>query len=155
MFEKHDWIKAITAFLLCAVLLGALLIGAKMADNYFLKGHVQDVVIHDLDSNLYSDDDFQTVIDLTLRDFQTQQYAGCSLFDLHYAGDQYSTKWTEKAREDYGYSKALVLCTSFRSSFISKFFGYCGAVDVVYDFEWIYAKKTENGNWEYITRGYW
>lgn len=76
--------KRILSFILCAVMLLTLCAG----------GDVSHAATHEVESELYTQDDIKSAINVTKRQFR-RNWNGCTLTEIYYAGDEVSEKHQE------------------------------------------------------------
>ena len=79
-------------------------------------GNVENVVIDNGDSKLYTTEEIDDVVDLVKDEFKTLD--GCTLYTLSYAGDEWSERekdYRNSGQEETKYVSCIVLNSSFCS----------------------------------------
>lgn len=89
--------KRILSFIFCAVMLLTLC----------ACGDVSHAATHEVESELYTQDDIKSAINVTKRQFR-RNWNGCTLTEIYYAGDEVSEKHQEWADRN-GLDEVIVL----------------------------------------------
>lgn len=118
------------------------------------KGDISKVKIDLGESEIYSEDDIQSAIDVILADFE-KDWEGCELKMISYAGDeesQFETDYYLGENKYYDADEAIVLVSDFYArnpsdnSGLNSPFDYNG-------WSWILV-RTEGGTWRHVDHGY-
>lgn len=75
------------------------------------RGNIKNVNIINVDSELYSEVEINSAIDITLKHFK-ENFKGCTLTEIQYVGDDYVETFDEWAKQ-YEAQQAIVLVSSF------------------------------------------
>ncbi len=94
--------KKITIFLVCAVLIFSL---------SACGGNVKNVNVVDVKSEIYTSDDIESAIDTIKKEFD-KDWNGCTLNEIHYAGDETSKDYQDWADRNDA-DEVIVLLSSF------------------------------------------
>ena len=114
-------------------------------------GKTRQVVVEPWESQLYSDEDVQQAVDVVCRYFQ-QNFGGCTLVWLGYAGDERQEVFQEWAQQ-YDMDQVIILTSEFDVD------GRGGAQRVLEphatytNFQWILARDA-GGTWQHKDHGY-
>lgn len=123
------------AFLLCMTSCRGIIIGAKT---------------HNVESELYSQKEIQSAIDIIKKDFK-ENFSGCTLQEIHYAGDEISSSYQDHAVRNNA-DEVIVL----KSDFYTGPFGGDGSLNANFTYEnwsWILV-RTKGGEWRHVDHGY-
>lgn len=114
-------------------------------------GNVENVVIDNGDSKLYTTEEIDDVVDLVKDEFKTLD--GCTLYTLSYAGDEWSEM--EKDYRNSGQEETkYVSCIVLNSSFCPPRNGGGGLnAATEYTWNWIIGKEPA-GEWKLLGYGY-
>ena len=74
-------------------------------------GKISGAKTHDVESDLYSQEDIASAIDVIKREFKSD-WSGCTLTEIYYAGDEESCAYRERAEKNDAF-EAIVLISSF------------------------------------------
>lgn len=97
------------------------------------------------ESNIYSEQEIQSAIDIVKTKFD--DFDGCKLFSLSYAGDENSKKEYDY---DENYDQAIVI----NSTFLSPLFN-SGAWNPHEIYKWHFIlMRADSGEWQLLTYGY-
>ena len=113
-------------------------------------GNVKNVETHEVESELYTQEDIDAAIDTIKKEFR-ENWKGCSLTEIYYAGDELTKAhqdWTDR----YDADEVIVLLSSFDVAI----FGAdksLNAGDIYDDWNWILVRK-DGGEWEHVDHGY-
>ena len=113
-------------------------------------GDISDVKTHHVDSEMYSQDDIESAIDV-IKEYFKKGWSGCTLKEIYYAGDEISAANKEFADRNNA-DEALVLL----SSFYVDSSGGDGSLnpDSTYEnWNWILV-RTNGGEWKHVDHGY-
>lgn len=113
-------------------------------------GNVKDTKTHEVASELYSQEEIRSAIDVIEREFKAS-WNGCKLNEIYYAGDDISTDyqdWADRNNAD----DVIVLMSSFDVDSS----GGDGSLNPnsTYDgWNWILV-RTGGGKWKHVDHGY-
>ena len=113
-------------------------------------GDVNDVVVIDMESELYSYDDINSAIETIVKEFDNE-WKGCILNEIYYAGDEVSMNYQDWA-DRYQADEVLVLLSSFDVDAS----GGDGSLNPNSRYEgwaWILVRKA-TGEWKHVDHGY-
>ena len=74
-------------------------------------GKISGAKTFDVESDLYSQEDIASAIDVIKREFKSN-WSGCTLTEIYYAGDEASRSYQERAEKNDAF-EAIVLLSSF------------------------------------------
>lgn len=112
-------------------------------------GNVRNVKTKVVASNIYTQKDIDSAIDVIKREFALE-WSGCTLTEIYYAGDGCAREFQEWA-DLYNADEGIVL----KSSFTVDFTGGDGSLEpnsTYDDWEWILV-RSKGGHWKYMTHG--
>lgn len=132
--------KRILSFILCAVMLLTLC----------ACGDVSHAATHEVESELYTQDDIKSAINVTKRQFR-RNWNGCTLTEIYYAGDEVSEKHQEWADRN-GLDEVIVLISSFNVD-SSGGDGSLNPNSTYKNWMWILG-RSKGGQWQPLDRGY-
>ena len=113
-------------------------------------GNVSKVNTHNVDSEIYSEEDINAAIDTIKKEFKSN-WKGCTLKEIYYAGDDSSKghqDWADRNNTD----EVIVLLSSFDVGA----FGGDGSLNphsTYSDWKWILV-RTNGGHWQHVDHGY-
>lgn len=113
-------------------------------------GHVSNIRTHQVDSEMYSEQDIQSAIDTIEKEFKSD-WKGCTLTEIYYAGDDFS-----KAHQDWADQNDADEVIVLLSSFDVDASGGNGSLnpDSTYDnWQWILV-RSNGGQWQHVDHGY-
>lgn len=113
-------------------------------------GDVSKVKTHKVNSEIYSQEDIVSAIEVIKKDFKSE-FSGCTLTEIHYAGDEVLKDYKDFAERNDA-DEVIVLLSSFDVDS----FGGDGSLepDSTYnDWNWILV-RTHNGQWQQVDHGY-
>ncbi len=113
-------------------------------------GDVSHAATHEVESELYTQDDIKSAINVTKRQFR-RNWNGCTLTEIYYAGDEVSEKHQEWADRN-GLDEVIVLISSFEVDST----GGNGSLnpDSTYkNWMWILG-RSKGGQWQPLDHGY-
>lgn len=113
-------------------------------------GDVSEVKTHNVESEIYSEDDIKAAIDTIKREFMSI-WKGCTLTEIYYAGDDY-TKEYEDLVDRYNVDEVIVLLSSFDVD-SSGGDGSLNPNSTYSDWNWILV-RTYGGKWQHVDHGY-
>ncbi len=132
---------------LCFILMLSLGLCACLNDT---GGNVSDVQIINVPSEIYSQAEIDSAIQLVKNDFATDDWHGCTLKELYYAGDSI-TKDAQKRASLYKGDEVMVLMSSF---YVDSSGGDTFNPNSTYDrWNWILV-RTSKGSWRLVDTGY-
>ena len=132
--------KRIVSFILCAVMLLTLC----------ACGDVSSAATHEVESELYTQSDIKSAINVTKRQFR-RSWNGCTLTEIYYAGDEVSEdhqKWADRN----GLDEVIVLISSFDVD-SSGGDGSLNPDSTYKNWMWILG-RSEGGQWQPLDHGY-
>ena len=113
-------------------------------------GDVSEVNTHNVNSEIYSQEDINDAIDTIKKEFK-RNWEGCTLTEIYYAGDDSSKDhqdWADRNNAD----EVIVLLSSFDVGA----FGGDGSLNpnsTYSDWNWILV-RTNGGHWQHVDHGY-
>lgn len=113
-------------------------------------GDVSNVMIREVDSEIYSQEDISSAIDTITAEFK-EEWSGCTLTRIYYAGDEENPKyqdWADRNNAD----EVIVLLSSFDVDSS----GGDGSLESnsTYDnWMWILVRN-DGGEWRHVDHGY-
>lgn len=132
--------KRIASFVLCAVMLLTLC----------ACGDVSNAATHEVESELYTQSDINSAINVTKRQFR-RNWNGCTLTEIYYAGDEVSKdhqKWADRN----GLDEVIVLISSFDVD-SSGGDGSLNPDSTYKNWMWILG-RSKGGQWQPLDHGY-
>lgn len=105
----------------------------------------------DINSEIYSQEDIESAIDVIKKEFKADCWDGCTLTEIYYAGDEISEENQEYA-DRYNAEEVLVLLSSFDVG-SSGGDGSLNPNTTYENWNWILV-RTNNGEWEHVDHGY-
>ena len=139
-----DKMKKILCILLCVILGSGI---SACGDN---GGNVDAVKIIEAESDQYSTDDINSAIDTIVKEFD-DNWDGCTLTEIYYAGDEYSSNYQDWADRNDA-DEVIVLLSSFDVDSS----GGDGSLnpDSTYDnWMWILVRN-KDGEWKHVDHGF-
>ena len=133
-------IKRILCLILCAVTL--LTLSAC--------GDVSSAVTHEVESKLYTQNDIDSAINVTKRQFR-HSWDGCTLTEIYYAGDEVSEEY-QKWVDRNGLDEVIVLLSSFDVD-SSGGDGSLNPDSTYKNWMWILG-RSKGGQWQPLDHGY-
>lgn len=118
--------------------------------SLFRKGNVKHAVTQPVSSEIYSEDDITGAI-RTAKDYFHDEFSGCTLTEIAYAGDERTEQEAEYA-ERYGMEDIIVLVSAFD---VDKH-GGDGSLKPNGHYQgwlWILGRKA-GGDWQHLDHGY-
>lgn len=132
--------RRITNLILCAILVLTLC----------ACGDVSHAATHEVESELYTQSDINSAINITKRQFH-RSWNGCTLTEIYYAGDEVSEKHQEWADRN-GLDEVIVLISSFNVD--SSGGDVSLNPDSTYkNWMWILG-RSKGGQWQALDHGY-
>lgn len=113
-------------------------------------GDVKNVKILDYSSEIYTDDEIKSAIDVTL-DYFKKNFEDCSLIEITYLGDDELDGWQDFAERNNA-DDVMVLVSSFKVG-ASGGDGSLNPNDTYRNWKWILV-RTNGGKWEHVDHGY-
>lgn len=123
-----------------------------MIFSFSAGGSVKDVQTHEVRSELYSQAEIDSAIEVIKGEFASRWWRGCTLTEIYYAGDELTTKhqdWADRNNAE----EVLVLLSSFD---VDSSGGYDGVLnpDSTYD-NWLWILvRSGKGTWKHVDHGY-
>ncbi|MBQ3285263.1 MAG: hypothetical protein IJH40_06430 [Ruminococcus sp.] len=113
------------------------------------QGNVSQVTVTPVDSAIYTQEDIDAAINVTL-DFFKKEFTGSSLKEIHYAGDEYLED--QYSPETYGdYDELIALLSTYHID--SSDDGILEPGSTVTEWSWILCRRN-GGQWVFIDCGY-
>ncbi len=113
-------------------------------------GDVSEVEIKTVKSNIYTNEDIQSAINVVIKNFK-KEFDGCKLLEIYYVGDDRKEEFDEWAK-NYKKDEVIILESSFYVDSSGESQGF--NPDYTYkDFGWILARNKGEA-WELRTCGY-
>ena len=113
-------------------------------------GDVKNVKILDYSSEIYTDDEIKSAIDVTL-DYFKKNFEDCSLIEITYLGDDELDGWQDFAERNNA-DDVMVLVSSFNVD-ASGGDGSLNPNSTYTNWKWILV-RTNGGKWEHVDHGY-
>ena len=113
-------------------------------------GDVSEVNTHNVNSEIYSQEDINAAIDTIKKEFM-MNWGGCTLTEIYYAGDDSSKDhqdWADRNNAD----EVIVLLSSFDVD-SSGGDGSLNPNSTYSDWSWILV-RTNGGKWQHVDHGY-
>lgn len=113
-------------------------------------GNVRGAKTHNVDSEMYSQDDIKAAIDTIKKEFR-RNWKGCTLTEIYYAGDDSSKghqDWADRNKAD----EVIVLLSSLDVD-SSGGDGSLNPNSTYYNWNWILV-RTNGGQWKHVDHGY-
>lgn len=113
-------------------------------------GNVENVKITDYSSNVYSDAEIESAIDVAIKYFK-KNFDGCTLTEITYSGDDAlddAQEWADRNNAD----DVIVLVSTFEVD-ASGGDGSLEPNSTYTDYEWILV-RTNGGKWKHVDHGY-
>ena len=113
-------------------------------------GEISEAKIHNVDSDMYSQKDIASAIDVIKKEFKSN-WKGCTLKEIYYAGDDSSIAyqdWAERNDTD----EVIVLLSSFDVD-SSGGDGSLNPNSTYNGWNWILAREN-GGKWQHVDHGY-
>ncbi len=126
------------AFMLCFVISGC------------NGGNVDKAKTHEVESELYSQQEIHAAIDTIKIEFQ-KNWSGCTLTEIYYAGDNASKEYQDWANRNHA-DEAIVLLSSFHVDH-SGGNGSLNPNSTYENWNWILV-RTDDGKWTHVDHGY-
>ncbi|MDE5605005.1 MAG: hypothetical protein K2I73_05430 [Eubacterium sp.] len=112
-------------------------------------GNIKDVKIKTVESNIYSQEDIDDAIHTIMREFH-QDWSGCKLTEIYYAGDEYEDN--QFLAERYNADEAIVLLSSFDVD-SSGGDGSLNPNSTYDNWNWILVRN-KGEKWKHVDHGY-
>lgn len=132
--------------MICVLLIFSL--SACVATNY--GGNVNEVKTHVVDSQIYSQEDITSAIDTIKKEF-VNDWGGCTLTEIYYAGDEESADCQDWA-DRYNADEVIVLLSSFDVD-SSGGDGSLNPNSTYENWMWILV-RSNGGRWRHVDHGY-
>lgn len=113
-------------------------------------GNVKNVRILDYSSEIYSDAEIESAIDVT-KDYFKKYFGDCTLTEITYLGDDQNNDWQDFADRNNA-TEVIVLVSSFKVG-ASGGDGSLNPNSTYNNWKWILV-RTNGGNWEHVDHGY-
>ena len=113
-------------------------------------GNVKDVKTTDCLSEIYSDAEIESAIDVAINYFK-KNFEGCTLTEISYLGDDKLNDWQEFAERNDA-DDVIVLVSSFNVD-ASGGDGSLNPNSTYTNWKWILV-RTNGGKWEHVDHGY-
>ncbi len=113
-------------------------------------GEISEAKIHNVDSDMYSQEDIASAIDVIKKEFKSN-WKGCTLKEIYYAGDDSSIshqEWSERNNAD----EVIVLLSSFDVD-ASGGNGSLNPNSTYSGWNWILIRES-GGKWHHVDHGY-
>ena len=107
------------------------------------------LVIKEVPSEIYSQEDIDTAIDVIAREFDAN-WTGCTLKEIYYGGDEL-VKENESRAADYDADQVMVLLSTFDVK--EDYQGSLEPGTTYKDWNWILVRK-DGGKWQHVDHGY-
>ena len=145
--------KAFTIVLACIMIVGLCSCGGGVSKVTIQKygGDVSKVAIQKYESDLYTEKEISSAINVVIKYFEND-FSGCTLTEITYAGDEESIRETEYYAEDANADEVIVLVSSFDVD-SSGGDGSLTPNSTYSDWKWILVRN-KGGEWKYFTHGY-
>ena len=113
-------------------------------------GNVKNVKITDYSSEIYSDVEIKSAIDVAI-DYFKKNFEGCTLTEITYVGDDKLGDWQEFAERNNA-EDVIVLVSTFEVD-ASGGDGSLNPNSTYTNWKWILV-RTDGGKWKHIDHGY-
>lgn len=113
-------------------------------------GNVNEVKTQNIDSEMYSQEDINSAIDIIKKEFESD-WKGCTLTEIYYAGDDISKDYQDVADRNNA-DEVIVLLSSFDVD-SSGGDGSLNADSTYNNWNWILV-RTNGGQWQHVDHGY-
>ena len=113
-------------------------------------GDVSEVNTHNVNSEIYSQEDINSAIDTIKKEFK-RNWEGCTLTEIYYAGDDSSIDHQDCADRNNA-DEVIVLLSSFDVD-SSGGDGSLNPNSTYSDWNWILV-RTNGGKWQHVDHGY-
>ena len=145
--DKSEFTEAVWIMkkIICAALCVLIVFGLNACG-----GNVNEVNTHNVKSEMYSEEDIRTAVDTIKKEFKSD-WAGCTLTEIYYAGDDSSKAyqdWADRNNAD----EVIVLLSSFDVD-SSGGNGSLNPNSTYTDWNWILV-RTNGGKWQHVDHGY-
>ncbi|MBP3339880.1 MAG: hypothetical protein J6L69_10815 [Lachnospiraceae bacterium] len=113
-------------------------------------GKVSGAKTHEVDSEIYSQEDIESAIDVIKDEFK-EEWSGCTLTEIYYAGDEVTKDhqdWADRNDAD----EVIVLLSSFDVD-SSGGDGSLSPDSTYDDWNWILV-RINGGQWKHVDHGY-
>lgn len=128
-----------------------LVIGAEVY-LHLNDGNTKDVYISDIDSEVYTEEDYDEAVSVVLRYF-SKHYKGCEMIGIWYLGDDKFHRMKEREKM-YGVDEAIVLMSAFSTGSADKLKDHSLNENTVYSgWSWTLVRNT-GGKWILKDAGY-
>ena len=142
--------KILAAILVVIVMwIGYLIIG-YLKYHSFESGGVSNVKINPMDSEIYSNEEIDSAINVILEHFK-EDYNGCSLLEIEYIGDEKNNDYIDWATRN-NKSEVIVFISNFKVA-PNGGDGVLNPNSEYDNYSWILVRN-ENENWKYVDGGY-
>ena len=142
--------KILSASIVVIVIwLGAIIV-EYLKYHSFEDGDVSNVKIIPIESEIYSNEEINSAIDVILKEFK-ENYNGCSLLEIKYIGDEKNNDyidWTTRHNK----SEVIVFISNFKVG-PNAGDGVLNPNSEYEGYSWILVRN-ENENWIYVDGGY-
>lgn len=113
-------------------------------------GNVNQVKITDYSSEIYSDAEIESAIDVAI-DYFNQNFEGCTLTEITYLGDDQLDDWQEFVERNNA-DDVIVLISTFEVD-ASGGDGSLNPNSTYTDWNWVLV-RTDGGQWKHVDHGY-
>ena len=113
-------------------------------------GNVKDVKTTDCLSEIYSDAEIESAIDVAINYFK-KNFEGCTLTEISYLGDDKLNDWQEFAERNHA-DDVIVLVSTFQVD-ASGGDGSLNPNSTYSNWKWILV-RTDGGEWRHVAHGY-
>ena len=132
-----------------AIWIGILIIG-YLRYHSFEDGDVSNVEIIPMESEIYSNEEINSAINVILERFK-ENYNGCSLLEIEYIGDEKNDEYIDWAERN-NKSEVIVFISDFKVA-PNAGDGILNSDSEYKGYRWILVRN-ENENWTYADCGY-
>ena len=142
--------KILSASIVVIVIwLGAIIVG-YLKYHSFEAGDVSNVKIIRVESEIYSNEEINSAIDVILEEFK-ENYNGCSLLEIKYIGDEKNNDYIDWATR-HNKSEVIVFISNFKVG-PNAGDGVLNPNSEYEGYSWILVRN-ENENWIYVDGSY-
>lgn len=131
-------------------LIAVLMVVACTLSMVACSGNVKNVQILEYSSEIYSNEEIQDAIDVTM-DYFKKKFSGCTLTEITYYGDDKLADYQEFAQRNNA-DEVIVLVSSFDVG-PSGGDGSLNPNDTYRNWKWILV-RSEGGKWMHVDHGY-
>ena len=138
--------------ILIVVIIIFIIMLVTIAVIFYKNGDISNVNIILKESEIYSNEDINSAVDIALKYFK-KNFKGCSLLEIGYIGDEINNNYSNYAKIN-NKEEVIVLTSSFNVDSSGGENGELNPNSKYDDWNWILVRN-ENENWEHVDHGYY